>query len=378
MQKKREVGIDIIKILACMFVSGLHFFVNYGFTDKQLSHPIAILQIALRWIFFTCIALFILATGYLQCSKKPEKKYYQTLGKHLAYFFVYACLTAVVINGTENLVRDSLYYFLQYPSYFWYMSFFIGFYLLIPFFNILIEHLQKEEFLRLILILLAVTSIPEFVNWLPPLGGGERWKYFFLPNWWREFFPLTYYFIGAYFRKYRPVFPKKTAMSALLGFPLLIACADYYYTSPKTTSFIGGGYGSVLTVLIAVAIFALCYNISIQNRMICMAWSYLSTLTLNVYLGLIISDKYTRMAVSAYERNGIYPFRVIILEAPLNFGIALGIAVAVDLIRRLCVAANLVSACIGSVSGGFYTRFDLAVGTGGGNCGNERAPSAVS
>lgn len=116
MQKKREVGIDIIKILACMFVSGLHFFVNYGFTDKQLSHPIAILQIALRWIFFTCIALFILATGYLQCSKKPEKKYYQTLGKHLAYFFVYACLTAVVINGTENLVRDSLYYFLQYPS----------------------------------------------------------------------------------------------------------------------------------------------------------------------------------------------------------------------------------------------------------------------
>lgn len=221
MQKKREVGIDIIKILACMFVPGLHFFVNYGFTDKQLSHPIAILQIALRWIFFTCIALFILATGYLQCSKKPEKKYYQTLGKHLAYFFVYACLTAVVINGTENLVRDSLYYFLQYPSYFWYMSFFIGFYLLIPFFNILIEHLQKEDFLRLILILLAVTSIPEFVNWLPPLGGANAGNISFYRTGGGNFFRLPIILLGHIFANTGRFFLRKQRCLPCLDFRFL-------------------------------------------------------------------------------------------------------------------------------------------------------------
>lgn len=76
------------------------------------------------------------------------------------------------------------------------------------------------------------------------------------------------------------------------------------------------------------------YDIIIKNKMICRIISYISGLTFNIYLGLMISDKYTRMFVSRYAINGEYQFRIIFIEAPLNFGIALLIAIGVDLFSR--------------------------------------------
>nr|WP_160394881.1 hypothetical protein [Paenibacillus sp. MMS18-CY102] len=106
------------------------------------------------------------------------------------------------MNGTANVAKNSMYYIFQFPGYYWYMSFFFGFYLLIPYFNAMIEHLEKRQFIFLIVALLAVTAVPEFWNSIPAMFKGE--KQIFLPNWWKEFFPLTYYALGAYFRKFQP------------------------------------------------------------------------------------------------------------------------------------------------------------------------------
>lgn len=329
---KRYIGVDIAKILACVFVSGLHFFVNYGYQEKILNSPIVIIEIAMRWIFFTCVGIFIVSTGYLQCKKIPTKAHYKKISTYIGVYLIYCMLTAL-LKGEGELVRDTAQYFFQYPGYFWYMSFFIGLYFLLPYLNIIVEKLSESEMKKFIFVLLCVTAIPEFVNWLPAFNKAQ-WKYIYLPNWWNEFFVITYYFIGAYFRKYKSIISKKVAVCILMVVPLAISSFDYLYSKGNTTIFMGGGYGSIITVLITVAIFQLLCNVTIKSDRICRIITYFSGLTFNIYLGLMISDKYTQLIMQKFSVNGIYPFRLIGLELPLNFGIALLIAIAVDAVIK--------------------------------------------
>lgn len=79
----RYDGIDIIKIVAILFVPSLHFFLNFGFYKQPYTGFIMILQESVRWVSFTCIGLFILATGFLQCTKKIEKNTFKNIYKYL-------------------------------------------------------------------------------------------------------------------------------------------------------------------------------------------------------------------------------------------------------------------------------------------------------
>ena len=239
MEKERYIGIDIVKILACFFVPGLHFFVNYGYQEKILNSPIVIIEISMRWIFFTCVGIFIMSTGYLQCNKISTKEYYKKILIYVSTYFIYCVLTAILVGG-ENLGRDIASYFFQYPAYFWYVSFFFGLYLILPYFNRIVDGLSEKEMKKFLLVLICVTSIPEFINWLPAFSK-TQWKYFYLPNWWREFYVITYYFAGVYFRKYRPQIGKKVTMCILILVPLMISSFDYIVSKENKTMFIGGG-----------------------------------------------------------------------------------------------------------------------------------------
>ena len=131
--KQRYTGIDLIKILAIIFVPVLHFYNNYGFSSQNYSSYYSIIEVSIRWIAFSCIGLFIMSTGYLQNEKKIGKKYIFKIMNYVILYIIYSFITAIIIHGNVNYFRNTLYYLFQFPGYFWYMSFFFGLYLLLLF-----------------------------------------------------------------------------------------------------------------------------------------------------------------------------------------------------------------------------------------------------
>ncbi|XOQ42838.1 MAG: hypothetical protein ACFWTN_00030 [Clostridium sp.] len=334
---ERYYGIDIIKILAIILVPSLHFFLNYGFYEQQYVGLSMVIQESIRWISFTCIGLFILASGYLQCNREINKSIFKKVLKYVIPYFFYCVLTTIIIDGTTNtnIVRNILYFFLRCPAYFWYMSFFLGFYLLIPFFNLIVNNTSKTQIEFFIITLILVISIPSFINSLPALFIQE--KILYLPNWWNGFFPIVYYCIGAYFRKYQPKLKKETLVFVILLTAIGISLLDYLFCKGSTPRCIGGDYGSIVTVILSVSIFALFFNLKIEHYVIRKVIRFISNSTLHIYFGYIISDKYTRAILEKYFAPLLhtYQFKLYFIEFPLNFLIALLIAIAYAILHLM-------------------------------------------
>ena len=61
---KRKFGIDLIRCIAIFFVVSVHFFINTKFYRSDTTSPYLIPLFIIRNLFFTCVPLFLLLTGY--------------------------------------------------------------------------------------------------------------------------------------------------------------------------------------------------------------------------------------------------------------------------------------------------------------------------
>ena len=92
LNKPYYAGIDIIKILAAFFVVSIHFFLYSGVYYVPIQSKEYIAPIAMRWLVYTCVPLFMIATGYLMKNKKFSGKYYLGLIKIIVIYIVVSIL----------------------------------------------------------------------------------------------------------------------------------------------------------------------------------------------------------------------------------------------------------------------------------------------
>lgn len=104
-------------------------------------------------------------------------------------------------------IKECILNILSYDQYSWYVNMYIGLYLLIPFLNRLWQVLDKEEKILLISVLIMSTALPSIVNVFDFYtdgafrNSGFSTKYSqIVPDWWKNSYPLTYYFIGTYLK----------------------------------------------------------------------------------------------------------------------------------------------------------------------------------
>lgn len=332
-KNSRELGIDIIKTIAVILIPILHYFLKYGFYNIYYDHHSIIFQLMIRWVSFSCIGLFILSTGYLQCERKLTKKYYQKLKKIIFTFFIFCIITIIITNGVNlsTFFKNISYNFLQCKSYFWYIGMYIGLYLFIPFINIIIEKLEKKQFQNLIIILLIIIAIPEFINSVPALD--RVYKYMYLPSYWIDMFPIMFYIIGAYIKKYQPKIKPSYLILTLLFITMSISLFSYWYADGKIGMVYGGGYASIINVIISVTIFLLFYKIKNVNNILNKMFKWISNRTLEIYLSLVIADFYTRQIMNILFEIEEYHFKYILIEPLLDFIIAL----VVGSLIKLCI-----------------------------------------
>ena len=337
---ERDFNLDIIRIIAFIFIPGVHFFLHSGFYSQKVTTDKIEVMLLFRTLFLLCIPLFLLLTGYLQGEKKisPDKRYFFKIGKFLIPYLIIMLIDLVLIDevlipnlGWEKYnTKTYIQNFTSFTHYSWYVEMYIGLFLLIPFLNMIWQNLKtkrKEHFLLISLI--AITILPAAFNvydfsadnWFSA-ESTSNWKLF--PSFWTDFYPITYYFTGAYLARHKSRF-KINPFIALGLFLATWLCFGTYVIarmqnlSPAIKAF--SDYNSPGIYLMGVTLFIFINSIPFGKvpHIIRRFAGKLSDLTFGAYLGSWALDQllyvcYINKKYPIYEdRWSAYPFAMLIV-----------------------------------------------------------------
>lgn len=362
---KRNIGLDLTRILAFLSVIGVHFFLNTDFYKIPLRGKRMFVLATIRTSFMVCVPLFLLLTGYLVSSKKVPleattlKKYYK---KIIPILLSYS-LAMTVIFAISRLRGDGSYTFqklvfgiLGYKEYSWYVNMYIGLFLLSPFLiNIWASIGDKKTHLVLLAVFCFLTVGPTVFN----VNDLTSFKAIFaayddnkinhlLPGWWYNIYPLTYFFLGAYIRTYvdfKKVRPGKVFLIFVL---IILASSTYNIWRSHGGSFqirAWNSWGSLQNTASSLAFFILINSLALDRlgEKSEKILAYISKLTFGAYILSAISDKFVYGFVNAKlggaKEAMAYMPGLVLLSAILS----LVLAALVDIISRIilrCLKKN--------------------------------------
>ncbi|MEM4992911.1 acyltransferase family protein [Priestia sp. SB1] len=299
MQPNRNVGIDVVKASAVLFVPSVHFFLHTYFYNTPLNGINMFVQLFCRMMFLICVPLFLILTGYLQANKRPEGKYFKKIWSIIIIYLIYSVIAILVREFYFQDHKDigewiRLILLFKANGYSWYINMFIGLFLLSPYLNILYKGIPtKRGKLLLIGILLFLTSVPELLN-------GKAQGFLNFPDFWKLLYPLTYYFIGSFIKEFQVTMKTGLNIFLVLLFGLASAITEYLYANEGKFLQKVGYYPSLLVVMLSVSFFIMFYRCNIKNRIIVKTISLLSILSLDIYLASYITDLFVYEYVSEH------------------------------------------------------------------------------
>lgn len=307
LNKPYYAGIDIIKILAAFFVVSIHFFLYSGVYYVPIQSKEYIAPIAMRWLVYTCVPLFMIATGYLMKNKKFSGKYYLGLIKIIVIYIVVSipCMMKdKEVFNKEFTPWTTLKGFLEFTNaqYSWYVNFYIALFLLIPFLNLAFNGLEnKKQHLALVITITTLTIVARSFY----IGFDRETQSRLIPDYLNALWPLAYYYVGAFIHEY-PI--KKKTTGKLIAFVILVAdmifltMSTYNQTINNTfdenpdfhyrfLSYHFNDYGTYPIFIAAVCIFVLLCDIKTTNKVVKFILRQLGNTTLALYLLSYVFDR---------------------------------------------------------------------------------------
>lgn len=273
--KERSSNLELYRIVCMVLIVAHHCVVNSGliYTDPNtlriagilIENPISINTLILWAIGMwgkTGINCFLLITGYFMCTSKITLRKFIKLMLWI-YFYDIVIYIIFLITGYETLSPLRL---IQLISPVWdfkdnFNSCFIGFWLTIPFWNILIHNMTKRQHEILLCLLLGMYT---FLGSIPKFGVAMNYVTWF----------GIIYLISSYIRLYpHPVmYNKKLWMTVtLVGIAIAIGSMvvmSYLFGSRRPDFFVSDS-NKIFAVVVAVASFLWFKNMDIaQNKFI--------------------------------------------------------------------------------------------------------------
>lgn len=223
--KERNYGIDLLKMFSMYLVVVLHVLGQGGIlvASKELS-----VGYTAAWSLeiFACVAVncFALASGYVgtQVSFKPRRLFNLWL---VAVF--YGLLWAVIFSlsglasvGFDGFKRALLPFTHSDSGGYWYLTAYAVTFMLMPFYNFLINKLDKKKLAYLITVLLVLFSV---------IPAVKQYDYFHTSNGYSYVWLSTLYLVGAYMKKYSAFGNTGKAKLALLTALCVAASSAGHY-----------------------------------------------------------------------------------------------------------------------------------------------------
>lgn len=334
----RDIGLDIFRIVAFIFVPCVHFFLNSGFYEQPVYGGCMYFMVLLRTLFVLCVPMFLLLTGYLMSERelgidvKSLASHYKRL---IPLCLSYALATVLIVLYRAAFLYEpftlagTLRNILSFSQYSWYVEMYLGLSLLIPFLNLICKGIaSKNGALCLSAVLAVLTVLPSMLNVFDvktPSALLKPWSADsfagIVPDWWSFLYPITYYFFGAYLKRYVNIKALKTGRLALLFMISLLLSGGYNVLYSYSRPFVSGvwqEYGSFQNTLNAILLFLLINSVrypkmpqAVYNIIL-----YISSLTFTAYICSWITDDliYSRLSeavVTPISRFKYFPIAVL-------------------------------------------------------------------
>jgi surface polysaccharide O-acyltransferase-like enzyme len=313
----RIVGLDLLRSCAILLVLSLHFFYHTAFNNSLFEGVSLFLQAMAKFFFGMGVPLFLLLTGYLNMKKTVSFKYYKGGIRVLISYVLFSIVTVLFrkyyIGETFSWLQwgNQILGFSAIP-YGWYIEMWIGLFLLIPFFNIMYKNIpsQKQKLL-LIGTLYVMTALPDLLN---------RYGMHLVPGFWKQCFPVMFYFIGSYIYEYKPKINKIIAWLSILGICLINPVFNSLFVKGRTLIQLCGDPAGVFGTIISVLFFLIMYQWDCKSNKVSKILGKISVFSLDMYLCSYIFDAlFYPLFIDRYFVNqsqfGIYYFIIV----PVSF-----------------------------------------------------------
>ena len=250
---ERQSGLDVLRCLALLFVVTFHSFLNNGYYYEPQKGYAMWLAGSFRWLSVSCIGLFLLLTGYLKSEQTEIGRCWRGLFPVLAGYLLAAVISIPVRHfllgdrQTLGMWITALFGF-RGVYYGWYVEMYVGLMLLTPFLNRLLLLLDTKGLLLFAGTLLVMTALPGATSLV------------ILPDYWRSFYPVTYYVLGTMIRRLQPKIHPAVTLCGATAMALLLGTATVLSTDGQLSESAVWEFPDIWVTVISVLLFLSFYR----------------------------------------------------------------------------------------------------------------------
>ena len=207
--KERNIGIDLLRIIAMYMIVILHVLGQGGILSNSKKFS---LSFYLGWLLETfaycSVNIFGLISGYVMINSKVNQYKIILLWLNLFYYSTIITLMFKYIPYFSKLYQVTTYYLIIsifFPTIskrYWYFTAYFGMYFFIPYLNKLIHSLNQKEMNNLCLTIIILFTI---LHLLAP----EKFDPFSLYSGYTTLWLISLYIFGAYLKLYSIQLSKK-------------------------------------------------------------------------------------------------------------------------------------------------------------------------
>lgn len=198
-KEKRNTNIEILRIISMLMIIVSHYTVHNGVTPSTLPLGINRYLLEILELGNIGVIIFVMITGFFNVTriekinvKKIIKIYFQVVFYSLGIYIVFILLGIEKISIITLLKSCLPIIFKQY----WFVTTYVILLLIMPYLNILIDKLSKEEYLKLLLLSILIVSVIPFLT-TQDFASTEITQF------------ILFYMLGGYLKKYPPNVSKK-------------------------------------------------------------------------------------------------------------------------------------------------------------------------
>lgn len=283
--KKRDANLDLLRIFSMLLIIFLHSIDHSGVLEQA--------EVSSRGMYFyvrftyalcqVCVNCYVLLSGYYLVNSKFRLQKLAALWMETVFYAFFLKLLFMV-TGQEAFSAPSLIscFFPIITGRYWFITIYVGMYLVSPFLNKLIHAMNRKEHTRLNLCLFLLFSLWSSLH--PSIAGMNSGG-----GWGLAWF-VVLYLAAAWFRLYyTPRHKPLVLLGIYLLIPLLMAAGQ------MAANALGIGilksvisnwfrYDSAPVYLMTIALFAAFLNIQVKNARVSRLICSVAPLTLGTYL----------------------------------------------------------------------------------------------
>lgn len=285
--KKRDSGLDLLRILSMVMVTTFHFFNHGGLVNGTLitGHYNWYLGQMVYALCYVCVNCFVMLSGYFHCTSKFKLRRIVSIWVQVMIYSVGLYIVNALYLGSFSVTDLIISGMVVTMKRYWFVTAYLLMYAISPFLNTAIAAMGKRKHFACLCVLLSIFCVAHNAVYISDFGnvlGGSSFLWF-----------CVLYMVASYIRLYVPVNPKHRGRY-LTTYLLLSLCicgerflatwlTPYVFGSVKLDSLFFS-YNSICTAGASIGLFLLMRTVEIKSRPITKIISFLAPLCFGVYL----------------------------------------------------------------------------------------------